>query len=240
MHIDLTKIMKNKLLILILITAYSTSVYSQCYYLSSSAGRNTFNTCTEVNFMPKHNYVGSYTLLRYGVTKWLDLGFDITAATGMANMGGYVFAGYRFNNWIGAGISIDPQFDLNNGFHFVQMNNLYVLDGALIPSGKLWWASNTWHYIQRNGDWSLNQIWYLGYDFTIKDEHTLTPAIDVKHSWRFDEPVDLGIVVYYNYKWFSAYTYVCELLPDRHKDCPYMPCFGIGLDLYIDTSNEKD
>lgn len=233
--------MKNKLLTLILITAYCTSINSQCFCPSSTAGKNTINAYCEVDFMPKHDFLASYSLLRYGVTKWLDFGFDFTAGSNTANMGGFAYAGYRFNNWIGAGIMIDPQFDLNKGFQFTELKNLYILDGSLTPSGKLWWTSNTWHNIERNGNWSLNQSWYIGYEFDIKGGHTLYPAIDVRYSWRFDEPVDMGVVLYYSYKWFDAFAYVCELLPGRHEDCSYMPCFCIGIDLYIDTRcNEKD
>lgn len=220
---------------LILLLFASVAANAQIYIYPETAGKNTFYGFTQLSFRPQHDYIMSYTTLQHGVTNWLDLGIDMTASGHEANMGFLAHVGHRFNNWIGLGAQFVPSFDLNDKFKFNYITNIYMLDGALTPSGNLWWASNTWHTILRNGDQIITNWWYLGYNIKLAENHALTPTVGVYHSWRFDEPADMAFILSYSYKWLNVYANLSELLPGRNIKGDYMPQISFVFEIFIPT-----
>lgn len=219
----------------ILLLFASVVANAQIYIYPETAGKNIFYGFTQLSFRPQHDYIMSYTTLQHGVTNWLDLGIDMTASGHEANMGFLAHVGHRFNNWIGLGAQFVPSFDLNDKFKFNYITNLYMLDGALTPSGNLWWASNTWHTILRNGDQIITNWWYLGYNIKLAENHALTPTVGVYHSWRFDEPADMAFILSYSYKWLNVYANLSELLPGRNVKGDYMPQISFVFEVFIPT-----
>lgn len=225
--------MKKYFSILLLFVSVATN--AQFYIYPETAGKNTFYGFTQLSFRPQNDFIMSYTTLQYGATKWLDLGIDITASGQESNMGFVVHVGHRFNNWIGIGAQFVPSFDLNDKFKFSYVTNLYMLDGALTPSGNLWWTSNTWHTISRNGEQDISNWWYLGYNIKLAENHALIPTVGVYHSWKFDEPADLALILSYRCKWLNVYANLSELLPDCNVKGNYMPQISFALEFFIPT-----
>ena len=227
--------MKKRILLSLLIAAITLPAHAQSYIFGETVGRGVVYHYSELDFAPRDSNLSFYTSTQYGVADWLDVGFDLSAGYGETAFGFVLHGGYEVNQWFKFGLVVDPSFNLNRGFKFDYITNLLLLNGALTPSGNLWWSSNTLNNVSRDGDWSLENWWYLGYDIELKGDHCLTPAIGAYHSWLFDTPADIALSLGYNYKWFNCYIYCYNLLPQGRTPSDYMPSFALAIDLEIPT-----
>ena len=173
----------------------------------------------------------TYTAFQYGITDYFAAGTDIYSYNNSVYWGFLARGGYKFNKWYGIGLQATPSFNLGSSFKFSYLSLGLYQDGALTQNGNLFWVSNTWGTINRNGSTSWQQWWYLGYYADFGKHGGVTPMIGCLHDWAFREKADIAFGAYYTYKNWNFYLWGNDFLKNH-------PRIVIGVDIKLSTNKQ--
>ena len=84
----------------------------------------------------------------------------------------------------------------------------------------MFWCSNTWLGFNSFSDNTENTYinWeYLGYTFSFKNGHSITPMLGAIHSWKFDQEVDIAAGLYYSIKNWDIYLWGNDFFKDNPR-----------------------
>ena len=220
--------MIKRLLIMLVLFLIVVSAKAQIPYFSGTAGDGNIYGYTSVKFRPGINAQETYTTFQYGMTEFASVGTDLYTAANQTYLGFLIRGGYKFNKWYGIGMQATPSFDVNNNFKYSYLTLGLYQNGVLSADGNLFWVANTWAGLNRGGDDTWNQWWYLGYYIDLKKNGGLTPMIGCLHDWTFENNADLAIGCYYTYKKWNFYLWGNDILKDN-------PRVVIGFDFKLST-----
>lgn len=221
----------KKIILSIVFAFVAVATFAQVPYFAGTTGDGNLYGYTSVKFRPGINAQETYTTFQYGITDYAAVGTDIYSYNNCVYWGFLVRGGYKVNKWYGIGLQATPSFDLGNSFKFSYMTLGLYQNGALTPDGNLFWVSNTWGGINRDGSNSWNQWWYLGYYFDFKDKGGITPMVGCLHDWEF-KSVDLAVGFYYSYKNWNFYAWGNDFFKKN-------PRVVIGIDFKLPTKSKK-
>jgi len=220
--------MRKIILVLTSLFLSVIAVKAQVPYFSSTAGDGNLYGYTSVKFRPGQNAQETYTAFQYGIGNYSAVGADLYTHGGQVYWGVIARGGYNVSKWYGLGMQATPSFDLNDDFKFSYVTIGVYQNGSLTPDGNLFWCSNTWATINRNGGNSWNQWWYLGYIFKFDKKGSVTPMVGCLHDWEFRNKANLAVGLYYSYKKWNFYVWSNDL-------CESNPRVVIGVDFCLPT-----
>ena len=201
--------MRKRILFIILDLLCLSSLYAQVPYFGATVGKGKVFGYTSVKFRPTINALESYTTMQFGVLDWFSVGTDIYVSKEEINHGLYVRGGYTLNKWFSFGAQATQYFNLKDSYKPMYTQLGVFLNGNILPSGYLFWTSNTWmsFYYDDMSKHTFKQWWYLGSNIPVNDNNSVVPMVGVIHSWKFDTPVDLAVGFYWVYKKYSFYLW---------------------------------
>lgn len=220
--------MKNLIMTVLFCLVSMVENYAQVPYFAGTAGDGNLYGYTSVKFRPNTNAIESYTTFQYGITDYFATGLDLYTNNEQVYWGFLVRGGYKVNKWFGLGLQVTPSFDLNDKFKFSYATIGLYINGALMPNGNLFWCSNTWATINRDGSNAFSQWWYLGYAIDFKKYGSLTPMVGCTHSWKFDDHPDMAVGMYYTYGAWNFYVWGNDFFKPH-------PRIVFGIDFCIPT-----
>ncbi len=213
----------KKTLLLLLFTIITSTAFSQIPFYATPLGKGTIYGYFEYQFQPGENNQGAYTYWQYGLTNWLDLGFDFQAGVDYHSTAFTAKLGYTFSKWFSIGAMIQPWFNSSDKFKFGGLLNTVLLQGSLTNNEKLFWLTNTEIGCFDDLTDYYNQQWCLGYNFELKNGDILGPMTGIKHSLHFNEDVKPFLGLYYNHKRLGVYLWGNSLAESK-------PEFSVGLE----------
>lgn len=198
----------------LLIVAAATA---QVPYFAGTVGNNKLYGYTSLKLRPGINAQETYTTFQYGLGNYTAVGLDLYTGTG-SNYAGYLFrAGKKISKWFGIGGQITPSFDLSNNFKFSYLTTALYMNGAISQDGNFFWCSNTWWGVNDGSPYTLTNWEYLGYAFSLRNGHSITPMVGTIHSWKFDQDVDIAAGLYYTIKNWNIYLWGNDFLKDHPR-----------------------
>lgn len=219
--------MRTKTLIVAIILLFeSISVSAQIPYFSSTVGKNKLYGYTSLKARPGINDQESYSTFQYGIADKWSAGMDLYTGRYSTFWGANLRYGYTFSKRLGIGGAVTPSFDLNNNFKLGYITCALYMNGAITDDGKLFWCSNTWYGININSNNTISNYEYLGYTFTLNDNHSITPMVGAIHSWKFDQNIDIAAGFYYTFNHWNLYIWGNDFMK-KH------PRFIIGIDFIL-------
>ncbi len=197
----------KKIVLCILLTITTVTVFAQVPYFSGTVGKNKLYGYTSLKVRPGINSQETYTTFQYGTSTHTAVGLDLYTGVGCNYMGVLFRTGYKFSQWFGIGGQLTPSFDLSNSMKFSYLTAALYLNGSITKDGKLFWCSNTWWGVNNGADNTITNWEYLGYSFSFKNGHSITPMVGAIHSWKFDQDVDIAAGFYYTIKNWDIYLW---------------------------------
>lgn len=182
-------------------------IKAQVPYFGATVGEGKVFGYTSLKFRPGINSMESYTTMQFGVNNYFSLGTDISANSSTTNNGFYARVGYTQSKWFSIGTQITPYFDLKDNFKYNNTSIGLFMNGNITPNGRLFWTSNTWATLTKEGKDPFNQWWYLGGNININENNSIVPMLGIIHSLRFDSDMDIAAGFYYVYKKYSFYLW---------------------------------
>lgn len=227
--------MRNKSsLILVTMLFFVIGAKAQVPYFAKAPGDKNLYGYTSIKFRPTVNDIESYTTFQYGITDYFAAGADIYTGGNSAYFGTLLRAGYKLNKWWGIGGTATPSFDLSNNFKFAYFTGGVFMNGAITQDEKLFWCTNTWFGVNRDGSNTINQFTHLGYAFSFKNGDYITPMIALEHSWKFDKNPDMAAGFYYTHGVWNFYAWGGDFFKKDVK-----PRLIVGVDFKIPTVSKK-
>ena len=194
-----------------------TAATAQVPYFAGTVGNNKLYGYTSLKLRPGINAQETYTTFQYGLGNYTAVGLDLYTGTG-SNYAGYLFrAGKKISKWFGIGGQITPSFDLSNNFKFSYLTTALYMNGAISQDGNFFWCSNTWWGVNDGSPYTLTNWEYLGYAFSLRNGHSITPMVGTIHSWKFDQDVDIAAGLYYTIKNWNIYLWGNDFLKDHPR-----------------------
>lgn len=194
-----------------------TAATAQVPYFAGTVGNNKLYGYTSLKLRPGINAQETYTTFQYGLGSYTAVGLDLYTGTG-SNYAGYLFrAGKKISKWFGIGGQITPSFDLSNNFKFSYLTTALYMNGAISQDGNFFWCSNTWWGVNDGSPYTLTNWEYLGYAFSLRNGHSITPMVGTIHSWKFDQDVDIAAGLYYTIKNWNIYLWGNDFLKDHPR-----------------------
>jgi len=194
-----------------------TAATAQVPYFAGTVGNNKLYGYTSLKLRPGINAQETYTTFQYGLGSYTAVGLDLYTGTG-SNYAGYLFrAGKKISKWFGIGGQITPSFDLSNNFKFSYLTTALYMNGAISQDGNFFWCSNTWWGVNDGSPYTLTNWEYLGYAFSLRNGHSITPMVGTIHSWKFDQDVDIAAGLYYTIKNWNIYLWGNDILKDHPR-----------------------
>ena len=199
---------------------------AQIPYYAGTVGDGLLNGYSSVKFQPGINHQETYTTFQYGIGDEFATGIDLYTGPDCAYWGGLVRYGHKFSKWLNIGGEMMSSFDLNNSFRFAYLTSGLYMNGALSSDGSLFWCTNSWWVANKGADDTWSNYEYLGYDFKLKNGHSITPMVGAIHSWKFDQDVDVAAGFYYTIKNWTMYLWGNDFLKSH-------PRFVLGLEFVL-------
>ena len=197
----------KKILLMLVMSITVISVKAQVPYFAGTVGDGKLYGYTSLKARPGINAQETYTTFQYGLGNYSAVGLDLYTGTN-CSYAGYLFrAGKKISKWFGIGGQITPSFDLNNNFKFSYLTSALYMNGAISKNGNFFWCSNTWWGVNDGSENTLTNWEYLGYSFSLKNGHSITPMVGAIHSWKFDRDVDFAAGAYYSVGKFNIYLW---------------------------------
>jgi len=218
--------MNHRLLISIFLTIVSITARAQIPYFSTTIGDKKLYGYTSLKFRPGMNTQESYTTLQYGIGEFTATGLDLYTSNAGTLVGCLFRAGYKFNPRFGIGGQLTPSFDIHDKFNFSYLTSALYMNGAISEDGKLFWCSNTWWVVNKGAENTFANWEYLGYAFSLKKGHYITPMAGIIHSWKFDQEIDISVGVDYSFKRWNFYLWGNDFLTDN-------PRLVVGVDFFL-------
>ncbi len=179
---------------------------AQIPFFASTAGDNRLYGYASLKARPGINTLESYSCFQYGIGDHFAAGTDITTGTG-AYLGFLLRYGHTFNPWFGIGAQVTPAFNLQYKFQYSYTTVGIYMNGQILPSGKLFWCSNTWLGLNRQAANTYFNWEYLGLRI-----HNFTPMLGLIHSWKFDQDLDIAVGFYNKIGRFNLYLWGNDFL----------------------------
>ena len=202
---------------LLIVLLIATTAMAQVPYFAGTVGNNKLYGYTSLKVRPGKNAQETYTTFQYGLGNYTAVGLDLYTGTG-SNYAGYLFrAGKKISKWFGIGGQITPSFDLSNNFKFSYLTTALYMNGAISQDGIFFWCSNTWWGVNDGSPYTLTNWEYLGYAFSLRNGHSITPMVGTIHSWKFDQDVDIAAGLYYTIKNWNIYLWGNDFLKDHPR-----------------------
>ena len=211
---------------IVLLSLTAVAVKAQVPYFACTVGNGRVYGYTSVKVKYGMNQLESYHTVQFGLGHNFAVGADLYASGASTYYGLLARFGYAFNPYFKVGFQLTPSFDLSNKFTFRYLTSAFYLNGAITQNEKFLWVSNTWYGINNGANNTINQWYYLGYNFTLKNKQSITPMVGCLYSWMFDSDADMAVGVYYTYRKFNFYLWSDNLF-NRH------PRIVIGVDFAI-------
>lgn len=197
----------KRVLFLLVMAFFAFEAMAQVPYFAGTVGDGKLYGYTSLKVRPGINAQETYTCFQYGIGNHVAVGTDIYTGVGSSYWGFLVRYGAKISPWFGIGGQVTPSFDLNDSFKYSYTTGAIYMNGQLTTDGKLFWCSNTWFGLNKDADNTYTNWEYLGYTFSLKNSHSITPMLGVIHSWKFDQDVDMGAGVYYSIKNWNIYLW---------------------------------
>lgn len=207
----------KKIVLCILLTITTVTVFAQVPYFSGTVGKDKLYGYTSLKVRPGINSQETYTTFQYGASTHTAVGLDLYTGVGCNYLGVLFRAGYKFNQWFGLGGQLTPSFDLSNNMKFSYLTAALYMNGSITKDGKLFWCSNTWWGVNNGAENTITNWEYLGYSFSFKNGHSITPMVGAIHSWKFDQDVDIAAGFYYTIKNWDIYLWGNDFLKENPR-----------------------
>lgn len=207
----------KKILLTILLSFMTVCLSAQVPYFGATVGEGKVFGYSSLKARPGQNAMEAYTTLQFGITDYFSLGTDIYANNGIVDHGIYARIGWTWSKWFSAGVQAAYVSNLRDNYKFSNVNTGIFFNGNITDNGLLFWTSNTWLAFNQNGHHTYKQWWYLGSNIKFDESNSLVPMIGLIHSWKFDQPVDLAVGVYYVYKKYSFYLWGNDFFTDHPR-----------------------
>jgi len=198
--------MKIKILSLF-ISLIAFEAMAQVPYFAGTVGDGKLYGYTSLKVRPGINGQETYTCFQYGIGNHVAVGTDIYTGVGSAYWGFLARYGVKISPWFGIGGQVTPSFNLNDSFKYSYTTGAVYMNGQITNDGKLFWCSNTWLGFNKGADDTFTNWEYLGYTFSLKNGHSITPMLGAIHSWKFDQSVDMAAGLYYSIKKWNIYLW---------------------------------
>lgn len=207
----------KKLLILFAAMLLIMVAKAQVPYFAGTVGDGKLYGYTSLKARPGINAQETYTCFQYGIGNSFAAGADLYTGVGSSYWGLLVRYGAKICPWYNVGAQVTPSFNLNDSFKYSYTTGAIYMNGQLTNDGKLFWCSNTWFGINDGADNTSTNWEYLGYTFSLKNGHSITPMIGSIHSWKFDQDVDMAAGFYYSIKNWNFYLWGNDFLKDHPR-----------------------
>lgn len=202
----------RKIVVSLVLMIFCCAIYAQVPYFAGTVGNNKLYGYTSLKFRPGLNAQETYTTFQYGIGNYTAAGLDLYTSDG-SSYAGYLFrVGKKISKWFGVGGQITPSFDLSNNMKFSYLTAALYMNGAISKDGNFFWCSNTWWGVNDGSPFTLTNWEYLGYAFSLKNGHSITPMIGTIHSWKFDQDLDIAAGLYYTIKNWNIYLWGNDFL----------------------------
>ncbi len=207
----------KKALLSLFLAIMAFDVMAQVPYFAGTVGDSKLYGYTSLKVRPGINAQETYSCLQYGIGNSVAVGTDLYTGVGSAYWGFLVRYGAKISPWFGIGGQLTPSFDLNDNFKYSYITGAIYMNGQLTQDGKLFWCSNTWLGFNKVADDTFINWEYLGYSFSLKNGHSITPMVGAIHSWKFDQDVDIAAGMYYSIKQWNIYLWGNDLIKDNPR-----------------------
>lgn len=197
----------KKILFSIVMALFAIETMAQVPYFAGTVGDGKLYGYTSLKVRPGINAQETYTCFQYGIGNHVAVGTDIYTGVGSAYWGFLVRYGAKISPWFGIGGQVTPSFNLNDSFKYSYTTGAIYMNGQITKDGKLFWCSNTWFGFNKGAEDTFTNWEYLGYTFSLKNGHSITPMLGAIHSWKFDQDVDMAAGMYYSIKRWSFYIW---------------------------------
>ena len=197
----------KKIVISLVMVLFAFEAMAQVPYFAGTVGDGKLYGYTSLKARPGINAQETYTCFQYGIGNHVAVGTDIYTGEGSSYWGFLVRYGAKISPWFGIGGQVTPSFNLNDSFKYSYTTGAVYMNGQITSDGKLFWCSNTWLGFNKDADDTFTNWEYLGYTFSLKNGHSITPMVGAIHSWKFDQDVDLALGAYYSVGKFNVYLW---------------------------------
>lgn len=202
----------RKIVVSLVLMFFCCATYAQVPYFAGTVGNNKLYGYTSLKFRPGINAQETYTTFQYGIGNYTASGLDLYTSGGSSYIGYLFRAGKKLSKWFGIGGQITPSFDLSDNLKFSYLTSALYMNGAISKGGNFFWCSNTWWGINDGSPFTLTNWEYLGYAFTLRNGHSITPMVGAIHSWKFNQDVDIAAGLYYTIKNWNIYLWGNDFL----------------------------
>ena len=197
----------KRILFSLVMALFALEAMSQVPYFAGTVGDGKLYGYTSLKVRPDINAQETYTCFQYGIGNHVAVGTDLYTGVGSSYWGFLVRYGAKISPWFGIGGQVTPSFDLNDSFKYSYTTGAIYMNGQISKDGKLFWCSNTWLGLNKDADDTFTNWEYLGYTFSLKNGHSITPMLGAIHSWKFDQDVDMAAGLYYSIKNWNIYLW---------------------------------
>ena len=205
----------KKILLSLVMALFAFEAMAQVPYFAGTVGDGKLYGYTALKARPGINAQETYTCFQYGIGN--HVGTDIYTGVGSSYWGFLVRYGAKISPWFGIGGQVTPSFNLNDSFKYSYTTGAVYMNGQITSDGKLFWCSNTWLGFNKDADDTFTNWEYLGYTFSLKNGHSITPMVGAIHSWKFDQDVDMAAGLYYSIKNWNIYLWGNDFLKDNPR-----------------------
>lgn len=209
--------MKKIILSVLVLMIFCCAIYAQVPYFAGTVGNNKLYGYTSLKFRPGINAQETYTTFQYGIGNYTAAGLDLYTSGGSSYIGYLFRTGKKLSKWFGIGGQITPSFDLSENMKFSYLTTALYMNGAISKDGNFFWCSNTWWGVNNDSPFTLTNWEYLGYAFTLRNGHCITPMVGTIHSWKFNQDVDIAVGLYYSIKSWNIYLWGNDFLKNHPR-----------------------
>lgn len=204
--------------LLVILSILSTEkLTAQVPYFAGTVGDGKLYGYTSLKFRPGVNAQETYTTFQYGLGSYTAAGLDLYTSNGNSYSGILFRGGYKFSKWFGIGGQVTPSFSLNDNFKFSYLTSGLYMNGNITANGRLFWCSNTWLTINDGSEDTIFNWEYLGYNFPLHSNKSITPMVGLIHSWKFDQDADLAVGFYYTFNNWNLYVWGNDFLKSNPR-----------------------
>lgn len=207
----------KKILISLVLAFFVFETMAQVPYFAGTVGDGKLYGYTSLKVRPGINAQETYTCFQYGIGNHVAVGTDIYTGVEASYWGFLLRYGAKINPWFGIGGQVTPSFNLNDSFKYSYTTGAVYMNGQITSDGKLFWCSNTWLGFNKDADDTFANWEYLGYTFSLKNGHSITPMLGAIHSWKFEQDVDMAVGVYYSIKKWNLYLWGSDFFKDNPR-----------------------
>ena len=207
----------KKILLSLVMALFAFEAIAQVPYVAGTVGDGKLYGYTSLKVRPGINAQETYTCFQYGIGNHVAVGTDLYTGVGSSYWGFLVRYGAKISPWFGIGGQVTPSFNLNDCFKYSYTTGAVYMNGQITSDGKLFWCSNTWLEFNKDADDTFTNWEYLGYTFTLKNGHGITPMLGAIHSWKFDQDVDMAAGLYYSIKNWNIYLWGNDFFKDNPR-----------------------